>query len=173
MRIKTADRQRQFVKLVESPRRAAGVKYALVLGYTLAVFAGGIYFHATWNLSELYAGVLRIPRAFAQARAAMQVSPERIAIHVKFKHYQQLAHKREVVLAQNMLLSNDEDFVPAMIEHQGKTIAAKIRLKGDIVRDHISDEHKWSFRVKTSGEGTLFGMKQFSLHHPRAEEVCL
>ena len=41
----------------------------------------------------------------------------------------------------------------------------KIRLKGDGI-DHLRGE-KWSFRVRARGEGTLLGMKQFSLHHPR------
>ena len=41
-----------------------------------------------------------------------------------------------------------------------------MRLKGDWT-DHLFGD-KWSFRIKVKGDNTLFGMKQFSIHHPRA-----
>jgi hypothetical protein len=92
--------------------------------------------------------------------------PERITIDVKHEHFQKLAYKREVALATRILTASDDDFVPAKIRHQDKTVDVKIRLKGDWV-DHLLGE-KWSYRIVVKGDHTLFGMKQFSIHHPKA-----
>ena len=40
-----------------------------------------------------------------------------------------------------------------------------MRLKGDFL-DHIKHSYKWSFRIQTKNEKTLFGMQRFSIQHP-------
>jgi hypothetical protein len=92
--------------------------------------------------------------------------PERLAIAIKHEDFQKLARKREIALATRILTASDDDFVPAEIHHQDKTVEVKIRLKGDWV-DHLLGE-KWSYRIVVKGDNTLFGMKQFSIHHPKA-----
>jgi len=92
--------------------------------------------------------------------------PEHITIDVKHEHFQKLAYKREIALATRILTASDDDFVPAKIRYQDKTVDVKIRLKGDWV-DHLLGE-KWSYRIVVKGDNTLFGMKQFSIHHPKA-----
>jgi len=92
--------------------------------------------------------------------------PERITIDVKHENFQKLAYKREIALATRILTASDDDFVPAKIRYQDKTVDVKIRLKGDWV-DHLLGE-KWSYRIVVKGDNTLFGMKQFSIHHPKA-----
>jgi len=92
--------------------------------------------------------------------------PERIAIDIKQEDFQKLAHKREIALATRILTASDDDFVPAKIHYADNTVDVKIRLKGDWV-DHLLGD-KWSFRIIVKGDHTLFGMKQFSIHHPKA-----
>ncbi|MGH7456765.1 MAG: hypothetical protein ACRENG_35780, partial [bacterium] len=92
--------------------------------------------------------------------------PERITIDVKHEHFQKLAYKREIALATRILTASDDDFVPAKIRYQDTTTEVKIRLKGDWV-DHLLGD-KWSYRIKVKGDHTLLGMKQFSIHHPKA-----
>lgn len=92
--------------------------------------------------------------------------PERIAIDIKSEDFQKLAYKRETALATRILTAGDDDFVPARIHCQDKTVDVKIRLKGDWV-DHLLGT-KWSYRIQVKGDNTLFGMKQFSIHHPKA-----
>ncbi|MGH7597454.1 MAG: hypothetical protein ACREOI_13960 [bacterium] len=92
--------------------------------------------------------------------------PERIAIGIEPEDFQKLAYKREIALATRILTAGDDDFVPAKIHYQDKTVDVKIRLKGDWV-DHLLGA-KWSFRIVVKGDNTLFGMKQFSIHHPKA-----
>src|SRR5262245_1985592 len=91
---------------------------------------------------------------------------ERLVLDVKHEHFQKLAYQRELALGRGLRLATDDDFVPARIRRQGEpSRRAEIRLKGDWV-DHLSGP-KWSFRVKLRGEDTLFGMKNFSLQHPK------
>src|SRR3990172_4929026 len=91
---------------------------------------------------------------------------ERLVLDVKHEHFQKLAYQRELALGRGLRIASDDDFVPARIRRHGdRTLRAKVRLKGDWV-DHLTGP-KWSYRVKLRGEDTLFGMKSFSLQHPK------
>ena len=90
---------------------------------------------------------------------------ERITIDVKHKDYMKLAYQREVALAQSVLFTSDDDYVNGKIRYKDKTYNISLRLKGD-EPDHFSGD-KWSFRIKIKGENTLFGMKRFSIQHPK------
>ena len=92
--------------------------------------------------------------------------PEQIAIAIEQADFQKLARKREIALATRILTASDDDFVPAQVLHAGKVVDVKIRLKGDWV-DHLLGD-KWSFRIIVKGDNTLFDMKQFSIHQPKA-----
>jgi hypothetical protein len=92
--------------------------------------------------------------------------PEQIMIDVKHTDFQRILYKRKIALERGLLFSSSDDFVPAKIRYKNRTLRAKIRLKGDLL-DHLEDESKWSYRVKLSGNDTLFGMKQFSIQHPK------
>jgi hypothetical protein len=94
------------------------------------------------------------------------VQPTQLVIDMKWESYQQLSYQREQALQKAMLLAQSDDFVPAKITVGDQTVNVKMRLKGDNV-DHLRGE-KWSFRVAAKGDYTVLGMKQFSLHHPRA-----
>ena len=98
-------------------------------------------------------------------RGRFAANPERIMIDVKHRHLQRIAYKRELAMNNGILLTSSEDFVPAQIRYKDRTIDVKIRLKGDWT-DHLLGE-KWSFRIKVKGDNTIFGMKQFSIHHPK------
>ncbi|NQT22280.1 MAG: CotH kinase family protein [Candidatus Omnitrophica bacterium] len=65
----------------------------------------------------------------------------------------------------NKLVADESDFVPAEIRYNGKSIKVRLRLKGDHT-DHF-EGNKWSFRIKTRGNETLFGMRIFSIQHPK------
>jgi hypothetical protein len=90
---------------------------------------------------------------------------EHLVLDVKYKHYSKLAEKRAEAMASFHLEATDDDYVPAEIRYRDETLDARIRLKGDWI-DHLNSK-KWSFRVKLRGESTLFGMKRFSLQHPK------
>lgn len=92
-------------------------------------------------------------------------NPEKITIDIKNNDFQKLAYKREVAIANGILVSSDEDFVPAKIHYDNQTVDVKLRLKGDWP-DHWGGD-KWSFRIKVKGNDTIMGMKQLVLQDPK------
>jgi hypothetical protein len=88
----------------------------------------------------------------------------KIHIDIKFKHFQKLYEKREQALKAGLLKQGPDDYVPANVRHQGKTVKVKLRLKGD--QDDHFQGNKWSFRVHLKGEDHLFGMRRFSIQSP-------
>ena len=88
-----------------------------------------------------------------------------LQITIKEKHYQKIKKKRNQALADGILETNDNDYVPAIITFNKKNYEADIRLKGDWV-DHLEAD-KWSYRIKLKNDRTIFGMRKFSVHHPK------
>ena len=97
--------------------------------------------------------------------SGLKANPERITIDIKTSDFQKLSYKREIALAQDVLICSEEDYVPAKIQHNGETVDVKLRLKGDWIGQLRGE--KWSFRIRVKGDDTLFGMRQFSIHHPQ------
>lgn len=101
----------------------------------------------------------------------IKVLPKSIAIDIKHQDYQKLAYMRQIALSRNHITSDCKVYVPAVIRTNGKTVKAKIRLKGDAM-DHLV-RGKWSFRIEVKDNETLFGMKRFSIQHPKTRNyVC-
>jgi len=94
--------------------------------------------------------------------------PEKIFINIDFEDYEKLKFKREQALERGILVSTDEDYVPAIITYGNKEVRVRIRLKGDMPM-HFSGD-KWSFRINVRGDDTLFGMQTFSIQDPKARE---
>lgn len=91
--------------------------------------------------------------------------PEEITIDIKHKHYEQLSAWRDQAMERGQITSDLKDYVPATIRYRDQQMKAKLRLKGEWT-DHLSF-NKWSLRIKISGDDSLFGMKSFSIQHPR------
>jgi CotH kinase protein len=101
---------------------------------------------------------------FQYAKAQLHVA-EQVSLDVKHINMQKLAYSRETRL--NPKVEAVNEYVAAKFRYNGKTYAAKIRLKGDR-SIHFDDMDKLSFRVKMKGNDVLWGMKTFSLQKPRA-----
>jgi hypothetical protein len=96
--------------------------------------------------------------------------PDRLDIEMKPSDYLELAGRRQEALRQGVLLGGDNDFVPATVHHGNQSVEVKLRLKGDWT-DHLLGD-KWSFRIKVKGDGSVYGMKQLSLQHPRTRNYA-
>lgn len=134
--------------------------------YTFLVFVFGMFVHKSGFIRETVKPLIRenaslIPRVIG----GMWSQPEHLIIDIKYKHFQKLAYQREIALAQGILMTNPEDYVPAMIRYKDKSVKVKLRLKGDWT-DHLEGA-KWSFRITVKGDNTIMGMKRFSIHHPK------
>jgi len=91
--------------------------------------------------------------------------PPKLFIDIKMEDLNKLAYSRQRALNHGQLIVNDDDYVNSRLTYNNKEYKVKLRLKGDHV-DHL-DGDKWSYRIKIKGDNTLFGMKQFSIHHPK------
>lgn len=92
----------------------------------------------------------------------------KLQITLKSNALKKLTKKRNKALESGILVSSDDDFVKAKVSSNGKeTIDASIRLKGDWA-DHLEHPSKWSYRIVPEGEKTLFGMRKFSIQHPKS-----
>jgi hypothetical protein len=85
-------------------------------------------------------------------------------LDIKYKDFSRIAQKRNEAIRLNALRSSDDDFVKGKISHGSKTVDCKLRLKGDLAQ-HWSGS-KWSLRVHTRKENSIFGMSRFSLQDP-------
>lgn len=94
------------------------------------------------------------------------ISLETLYIDIAPDDLAQLEAKRAEALESWILLTSDEDFVPATLRLGETQYAADIRLKGDWA-DHIAHD-KWSFRIELRGDEYLHGMQVFSIHDPSA-----
>lgn len=88
-----------------------------------------------------------------------------LVLDIKFKQMQKLYDKRAEALEKGVLIQDEDDFVPASIRLDGRTVRVKLRLKGDHT-DHL-EGIKWSFRIQVKGKDHIFGMRRFSLQHPK------
>lgn len=95
---------------------------------------------------------------------------DQVEIVVKEGSYLKLQSKKEEAQLRKVLISEDDDFVPARVYYKDQQLKGDIRLKGDWT-DHLEGE-QWSFRVKLKSGQTLEGMRKFSLHHPKTRNFA-
>lgn len=131
----------------------------------IVLFLGGILFQRSGTIGKVIIPALNTVVHPINYMRGLMSSAERLTIDINYKNYQKLSYNRELAVKRDMLLPEFRDEVPATIRHNGETIKVKLRLKGDM-SDHWGDAFKWSFRVRTRGESTLFGMKRFSIQNP-------
>ncbi len=96
--------------------------------------------------------------------------PEQIIIDIQFEDFQRLAYNRALTIYnqtvnKGVFIEGKEEYVSADITYKGDVTKVKIRLKGDEF-DHLYGD-KWSYRIEVSNDLTLFGMRRFSIHHPK------
>lgn len=108
---------------------------------------------------------MQLPPRLYKALADSENELPEIHIDIKFKHIQKIYHKRAQAIEKGILVQQDDDLVPATIRYNNRAIKSELRLKGDWT-DHLEGK-KWSFRVHVKGKDQLFGMRRFSIQHPR------
>jgi hypothetical protein len=127
--------------------------------------------HSNWPKEDLENKNVKalLPYIFGSLKNKIQttlndVDAPTIFVDVKFKHFRKLNEARKKVVAKGFALDEDRTYVPATIRYGGTKSKMKMRLKGDIL-DHY-DTERWSFRIKMKGNGTIFGMRTFSVQEP-------
>ncbi len=167
MKIKSrasADRR----SLLQRLRGAAAQRWLLVT-WSVLLFAGGVAAHRSGLLRTALDFLSRNAITYAYRRVSgLFVTPERLIIDIAHKDFMRLAHQRDIALERQVLVTSDDDAVPALVRHDDRTIPVRIRLKGDLV-DHLEGD-KWSFRIIARSDSVILGMKQFSVQHPQTRD---
>ena len=86
------------------------------------------------NPKTVFANIHQLPANFIQGLSA---DPEQILIDVKFKHFAKIRQARQLAITRGTLLASSDKFVPAELSFRGRTILAKLRLKGNM-------DHHWA-----------------------------
>ncbi len=92
---------------------------------------------------------------------------ETIDIRLAPKAIALLRKEQRRAISTGRIVRTEESLVPATIVHDGKELAAEVRLKGDLI-DHVNTE-RWSLRVELEDE-PLFGMSRLSIQHPKTRK---
>lgn len=87
-----------------------------------------------------------------------------ININIDFEDFQKIKAERKKMLGK-IFMAPTKTYYKASIQHNGKNIPIKLRLKGERT-DHINDPKKWSYRIKTRKGKSIFGIREFSIQHP-------
>ena len=119
-----------------------------------------------FNLSQSFLG---FPKRYIDTKLHF---PQKILIDIKHENYQKIAAKRKIALEKGILDKSLDDWVNAIVSHKGKSLEAKIRLKG-LGRDHWDDDEVWSLDIKIKGNNTIFGMKRFAIQHPKTRNFMV
>lgn len=85
-------------------------------------------------------------------------------IEIAPRDFAQLEARRAEALERWILLTGDEDLVPATVRLGEQTLPVRLRLKGDWA-EHVATD-KWSLRIETRNDTYLYGMQVFSIQDP-------
>jgi hypothetical protein len=176
MRIETEPRR----PVSRSPLRIA----AAIVACCAAFFAAGYYFfqykaavgnaigralglNAGKEATGLYATV---PDGLKHAGKDDKTAPDipglkRLYIKVKHNDFESLRIQKEMSLKKGAMVRFEDPWVKAEISSDDRNfLKAKLRLRG-LMADHVGTG-KDSYRIELARNAVMFGMHEFSVHHP-------
>ena len=88
-----------------------------------------------------------------------------IVIDLPFEGYNKILAQREEALAQGVFIGSDRDFNLAEIRYQDQVIPILMRLQQGTA-EHLGEDDKWNFEVRTQNNTQLLDMQRFYLIDP-------
>ena len=88
-----------------------------------------------------------------------------LAIDMAFPEYDQILNQRTDALSAGVVLLGDQDFVPADMTFENEIIPVRMRLQQGFA-DHLGEEEKWNYEVRTRNDQLLADMQRFYLIDP-------
>jgi len=170
MRIQNKDKK-------PSSRKTNKLYWQIPIGMLLLIFtfAIGYISNPAWNFAETMQSIKKTLIKTDQAilediRQEMGLYTSNglatIFLDIPFDSLIIIEEKRTEALIRGILLTSDDDFVPASMHlNDGPSFPVKIRLKGDWT-DHLEGE-KWSYRIHIQdSQHAILGMRRFSIQAP-------
>jgi hypothetical protein len=133
---------------------------ALLLAFALGLIAG----RQQWR--ELLQDVRSAPGRVVQSVAPAADLPT-LVVDMNFTAYGDLLAQRQQALQTGVYVPSNRDFVTATIQSNGTVVPVRMRLLAGPA-DHLGDDDKWGFEVRTRRNEQLRGMQRFYLLDPAA-----
>jgi hypothetical protein len=135
------------------------------IGALILVFIAG-WIMGTRNWRPVLQSLWHGPLLTAQSAIPTQELPT-LAIDMKYQFYDSLLEQRAQALQDGVYIPSDRDFVTATIQLDDSTIPVKMRLMAGPA-NHLGEDDKWGFEVRTRQKQQLLGMQRFYLLDPAA-----
>ncbi len=135
---------------------------ALVLVFVLGAFAG----------SQEWQGAIRDLRSVPD-RISQFISPAEkkdlpaLRVDMDFDLYDAILRQREQALSLGVYVPSGQDFVTATIRLDNATVPVRMRLL-EGTADHLGDDEKWGYELRTRQNQLLLDMQRFYLQDPTA-----
>lgn len=107
----------------------------------------------------------RLPMAAGLARPAASETLPTLRVDIKFKFYNRLLEQRDEALQAGVYIPAAQDLMTATVRLDDLSIPAEMRLVGGPA-EHLGEDDKWGFEVRTRKKQTLFGLQRFYLLDP-------
>jgi len=131
---------------------------ALLLVFVVGMVVGSLEWHDALE-------VLRsIPHRVSQSITPATDLPTLI-VDMNFGSYNDILIRREEALRDGVYIPSNQDFVTATIQSEGAVIPVRMRLL-EGAADHLGEDEKWGFEVRTRQNQQLLGMQRFYLSAP-------
>ena len=131
---------------------------ALLLALIVGLIAGG----QEWR--EVVRDLEMLPARIVQRLVPAEDMPT-LVVDMNFRRYRDILNQREQALQAGVYIPSAQDFVTATIEMDGSAIPVRMRLL-EGPADHLGEDEKWGFEVRTRGGSRLLGMQRFYLLDP-------
>jgi len=154
--------EKQTPKQQQKPqhaRRSVPWWLLLVLAFGLGIWIGdqGWYRAVRQNITPL--------KDHIQAKVAIKALPT-LRIEMAFADYNELLKQRELAQQTDVVLAEEDDFMPAMIILNGPPpIPVEMRL-AEGPAGSLGPDDKWPLEIRTQDQKTLLGMHQATLQDP-------
>ena len=131
---------------------------ALVLAFVVGWIAGNRDWH------EAFRDLQSVPDRIAQSVAPAGDLPT-LVVDLDFCSYDDILAQREQALQAGVYIPSDQDFVSGIVRLDGLEVPVRMRLLAGPA-DHLGEEEKWGFEVRTRDNRLLLGMRRFYLVDP-------
>jgi len=139
-------------------RRFGLFTLALIVGLIVGLVVGD------YGWRRVVDEVSSIPVLVGQAVAPAGDLPA-LTVHMDFASYDDILDRREQALRDGVYVPSDRDFVAATIQLDGAVVPVMMRLLAGPA-DHLGDDEKWGFEVRTRQNRRLLDMQRFYLLDP-------
>jgi hypothetical protein len=137
----------------------------------VAIFALGL-----WLGAHIDGVRISLPVQMHSASPAGNDALPVLTVDMSFENYNTLLQQRETALDVGVYIPRDADFVTATLQVQGlpysvlddttpPVVPVNMRFAPGVV-DHLADDARWEFEVRTRQQQYLWGMQRFQLRDP-------